>query len=91
MPPFKGQLEADPVVRAAFAKMVATGTSAHHAEHVLCALLAETLEELRALDAGEDSGKQRAIYVHKLQNLARDSALRTKLTQNFPGDHPAFE
>jgi len=31
----KGQLEQDPLVRAAFEKMVATGTSAHHAEHVL--------------------------------------------------------
>jgi uncharacterized lipoprotein NlpE involved in copper resistance len=87
----KGQLEADPLVRAAFDKLVATGTSAHHAEHVLCALLAETqFEELHALDAGEDSGKQRAIYVRKLQNLARDSAFRKKLTQNFPADHPAF-
>jgi hypothetical protein len=71
---------------------VATGTSAHHAEHVLCARLAETqFGELHALDAGEDSGKQRAIYVHKLQNLVRDSAFRKKLTQNFSADHPAFE
>ncbi|HET6179683.1 MAG TPA: hypothetical protein VFE61_22355, partial [Candidatus Sulfotelmatobacter sp.] len=35
----KGQLEQDPLVGAAFEKMVATGTSAHHAEHVLGALL----------------------------------------------------
>jgi hypothetical protein len=69
-----------------------SGTSAHRAEHVLCALLAETqFEQLHALDAGEDPGKQRAIYVHKLQNLARDSAFGKQLTQNFPADHPAFE
>ena len=30
----KGQLEQDPLVRAAFEKMLATGTAAHHAEHV---------------------------------------------------------
>ena len=88
----KGQIEADPLVRAAFDKMVTTGTSAHHAEHVLCALLAETqFEEMQALDAGEDSGKQRAIYIHKLQKPARDSAFRKKLTQSFPADQPPFE
>jgi hypothetical protein len=48
----KGQIEADPLVRSAFDEMVATGTSAHHAEHVLCALLAETqFEEIHTLDA----------------------------------------
>src|SRR6059036_1863342 len=31
----KGQLEQDSLVRAAFEKMLATGTAAHHAEHVL--------------------------------------------------------
>src|ERR1700686_2351074 len=36
-----GQIEQDPLVRAAFEKMVATGTSAHHAEHVLGAMLLE--------------------------------------------------
>ena len=39
----KGQIEQDPEVRAAFEKMVATGISAHHAEHVLGALLTELL------------------------------------------------
>src|SRR5271169_2429394 len=38
----KGQLEQDPLVRAAFEKLVATGTTTHHAEHVLGALLLET-------------------------------------------------
>jgi hypothetical protein len=48
----KGQLEQDPLVRAAFEKMVATGTSAHHAEHVLGALLLETeWETVRAVEA----------------------------------------
>ena len=35
----KGQIKADPLVKAAFEKMVATGASPHHAEHVLCAML----------------------------------------------------
>src|SRR5579863_8826854 len=37
----KGQIEQDPSIRAAFEKMVTTGISAHHAEHVLGALLLE--------------------------------------------------
>jgi hypothetical protein len=41
----KGQIEQDPLVRGAFEKMVATGTSAHHAEHVLSAMLLELLWE----------------------------------------------
>jgi hypothetical protein len=31
----KGQVEQDPFVRAAFKKMVSTGTPTHHAEHIL--------------------------------------------------------
>lgn len=88
----KGQLEQDPLVRAAFDKMVATGTSAHHAEHVLGALLFETeWETVRALEAGKDIEKPRANYMRKLQKLDRDAVFRKKLTRQFTADHSAFE
>ncbi len=84
----KGQLEQDPFVRAAFEKMVATGTSAHHAEHVLAALLFETVVEA---GAGKDTEKIQKIYVRKLQRLAKDSAFCKKLAQQFTADHSVFE
>jgi Domain of unknown function (DUF1841) len=88
----KGQLEQDPLVRAAFEKMVATTTSAHHAEHVLGALLLETeWETARAVEAGKDTEKARRIYIRKLQKLIRDSAFRKKLTRQFTAGHSAFE
>lgn len=88
----KGQLEQDPLVRAAFEKMVATGTSAHHAEHVLGALLFETeWETARAVETGKDTEKAQKIYIRKLQKLIRDSAFRKKLTRQFTADHSAFE
>ncbi len=88
----KGQLEQDPLVKAAFEKMVSTGTSAHHAEHVLGALLLETeWETSRAVETGKDPEKAQAVYEHKLQKLIRDSAFRKKLTRQFRADHSAFE
>ena len=88
----KGQLEQDPLVRAAFEKMVATGTSAHHAEHVLGAMLLETeWETARAVEAGKDPEKAQKIYIRKLQKLIRDSAFRQKLARQFTADHTAFE
>ena len=88
----KGQVEQDPLVRAAFDKMVSTGTSAHHAEHILGALLFETeWETARAVEAGKDIAKIQKIYIHRLQKLSRDSAFRKKLTQRFTADHSAFE
>jgi len=88
----KGQLEQDPLVRAAFEKMLATGTAAHHAEHVLGALLFETeWETARAVEAGKDTERVRAVYIRKLQKLTRDSAFRKKLTRQFTADHSAFE
>jgi hypothetical protein len=88
----KGQLEQDPLVRAAFEKMVATGTSAHHAEHVLGAMLLETeWETARAVEAGKDTEKLQKIYIRKLQKLIRDSAFRQKLARQFTADHTAFE
>lgn len=88
----KGQVEQDFLVRAAFDKMVSTGTSAHHAEHILGALLFETeWETARAVEAGKDIAKIQKIYIHRLQKLSRDSAFRKKLTQRFTADHSAFE
>jgi hypothetical protein len=88
----KGQLEQDPLVRVAFEKMVATGTSAHHAEHVLGALLLQTeWETTRAVEAGKDTEQAQKIYIRKLQKLLRDSAFRNKLTRQFTADHAAFE
>jgi hypothetical protein len=88
----KGQIEQDPVVRAAFEKMVATGTSAHHAEHILGGLLFETQwESARAIRAGKDGQKALTTYNRKIQKLTRDSAFRKKLTRQFSVDHSAFE
>ena len=88
----KGQLEQDPFVRAAFEKMVVTGTSAHHAEHVLGALLFETeWEAARAVETGKDTEKTQKIYIRKLQKIVRDSAFRKKLTRRFTADHSVFE
>jgi hypothetical protein len=87
----KGQLEQDPLVRAAFEKMVATGTSGHHAEHVLGALFLEAeLETAQAVDRKEMEKAQK-IYIRKLQKLIQDSAFRKKLTRQFTADHSAFE
>jgi hypothetical protein len=88
----KGQLEQDPLVRAAFEKMVATGTSAHHAEHVLGGMLLEAeWESAKAVEAGKDAEKAQAAYNRKLHKLIRDSAFRKKLTRQFTADHSAFE
>jgi hypothetical protein len=85
----KGQIEQDPLVRAAFEKMVATGTSAHHAEHVLNAMLLELLWERG--QAGNDKEKAQSIYNRKIKKLNWDSAFRRKLTRQFSGDHLVFE
>jgi hypothetical protein len=88
----KGQVEQDRLVRAAFEKMVSAGTAAHHAEHILGALLFETeWEAARAVEAGKDIEKIQKMYIHKLQKLSRDPAFRKKLSQRFTADHSAFE
>ncbi len=79
------------MVRAAFEKMVATGTSVHHAEHVLGALFLEAeWETTQAVDRKEMEKTQK-IYIRKLQKLIQDSAFRKKLTRQFTADHSAFE
>jgi hypothetical protein len=88
----KGQIEQDPLVRAAFEKMVATGIPAHHAEHVLGALLLEMeWEGAQAIEAGKNTQKVHATYDRKIQKLIRDSDFRRKLTRQFSVDHTAFE
>lgn len=87
----KGQIDADPPVRAAFDTMVAHGAS-HHAEHVLAALFAELYFNLsRAAHAGTDVEKVRAAYYRKIKKITRDTFYRRKLLQQFPADHEAFE
>ena len=88
----KGQIEQNPLVRAAFDKMVATGISAHHAEHVVGALFLEMeWESAQAIEAGKDSQKAQATYNRKIQKLTRDSVFRKKLIRQFSDDHSAFE
>ena len=88
----KGQIEQDPLVRTAFAKMVATGISAHHAEHVLGALFFEMeWERARAIETGKDAEKAQTTYNREIQKLIHDSAFRKKLTRQFSDDHSAFE
>jgi chemotaxis response regulator CheB len=84
----KGQVEADHPVRAAFEKLVATGASAHHAEHVLAALFAELYFDLgQAAEAGTDVEKARARYYRKIKKITRDAFFRKKLLRQFPADH----
>jgi len=86
----KGQIELVPEVRTAFEKMVATGTPAHHAEHVLAALVGELLWEMsRSSERGATKAKQR--YDRSIQKLCEDSTFREKMLKRFGGSHPAFE
>ena len=88
----KGQIDADPPVRAAFEKMVASGASPHHAEHVLAALFAELYFNLsKAAEAGTDPEKARAAYYRKIKKLTRDAFLRRKLLRQISAGHEAFE
>ena len=80
------------MVRAAFEKLLATGTTAHHAEHVLGALLLETeWETARAVETGKDPEKAQKRYIRKLEKLIEDIAYRKKVTRQFGADHSAFE
>jgi hypothetical protein len=88
----KGQVEGDPLVRAAFEKLVASGASAHQAEHILAALLLETQWEIaQAINAGRDPQKARTAYDRKIQKLTRDSAYRKTFKREISADHTAFE
>jgi hypothetical protein len=74
-----------------YVKIVATGISAHHAEHVLGALLFEMeWESAQTIEAGKDLQKALATYNRKIQKLTWDSVFRKKLTRQFSDDHSAF-
>src|SRR6266576_4276 len=62
----KGQIEQVPEVRTAFEKMVATGTPAHHAEHVLAALVAELMWET-SRGSGQTAAKAKVHYDRSIQ------------------------
>jgi hypothetical protein len=82
----KGQIEQDPLVRAAFEKLVITETSTHYAEHILGALLFEAeWEAARAVEAGKDIEKMQKAYTHKLQKLSRDMTFRKKTRSTIHG------
>lgn len=85
----KGQIAEVPEVRSAFEKMVATGISAHHAEHVLGSLLAELV--WGSSESPEELAKAKAHYDHAIQKLCRDSAFRKRMTRRFGDNHSAFE
>ena len=87
----KGQIEQDPEVRAAFEKMVATGTPAHQAEHVLGALLSELMWETSRASGGEVPAKAKVHYDRSIQKLCGDSAFRKKMARRFGASHSAFE
>ena len=85
----KGQIAKVPEVRAAFEKMVATGISAHHAEHVLGSLLAELA--WGSSNSESLAAKAKAHYEHSIRKLCRDSSFRKRMTRRFGDDHSAFE
>ena len=86
----KGRIEQVPEVRTAFERMVAAGTPAHQAEHVLGALLAELMWET-SRGSEETAAKAKVHYDRSIQKLTGDSAFRKKMTRRFGGSHSAFE
>jgi hypothetical protein len=85
----KEQIASEPVIRAAFEKMVAIGFTPHHAEHVLMGMLMELLWEISQPRPG--AAKARALYMRNLKKLDRDKAYRRKLTDKFGPGHFALE
>jgi len=88
----KGQVEADPRVRAAFEKLVATGASPHQAEHVLGYLFAGLYFEMcQPENTDADVEKARAAYYRKINKVTRDAAYSKKLARQLRDEHPGFE
>ena len=78
----KGQLEQDPLIQAAFEKMVATGTSAHHAEHVLSALLPNRVGN-RPCRRGWKRYREDTEALHpQTSKIVRDPPFRKKLADD---------
>lgn len=86
----KGQIEQVPEVRAAFERMVATGTPAHHAEHVLAALVGELMWGM-SRTSERSAAKAKERYDRSIQRLGEDAAFREKMTKRFGPSHAAFE
>jgi hypothetical protein len=71
-------------------KALATGTPAHHEEHVLAALVGELMWGMsRASERGAVKAKER--YDRSIQKLCEDSTFREKMTKRFGASHAAFE
>jgi|SRR5208337_3633529 len=88
----KAMVETEPPVQAAFEKMLATGASAHHAEHVLGVLFVEHYVHLgKAVATDADVEKARAAYHRKTKKITRDAVYRRKLLRQFPADHFGFD
>jgi hypothetical protein len=88
----KGQVGADPRVRAAFEKLVATGASPHKAEHVLAYLFAGLYFEMcKPENTNADVEKARAAYYRKINKITQNAAYRKKLARQFRDEHPGFE
>jgi len=88
----KGQVEADPRVRAAFEKLVAIGQSAHLAEHILAYLFAGLYFEMsKPENTDAEVEKARAAYYRKIERITHNAAYRKKLARRFRDDHPGFD
>lgn len=87
----KGQIAENPPVRAAFAKLVATGTDPHHAEHMLGVLSAELFFDLTQGAAGTGPEKASAAFYRKIKKLTQDATYRKKLKRQVPADHYGFD
>ena len=86
----KGQIAQVPEVRTAFEKMAATGTPAHHAEHVLAALVGELMWGMsRASERGATKDKE--PYDRSIQKLCEDSAFCEEMAKRFGASHAALE
>jgi len=89
----KSQVEADPRVRAAFEKLVATGASPHQAEHVLAYLFAGLYFAMccKPENTDADVEKARAAYYRKIKKITQHAAYSKKLARQFRDEHPGFE
>jgi Domain of unknown function (DUF1841) len=87
----KGQVGADPQVRAAFEKLVAAGSSAHRAEHVLAFLFTGLYFEMcKPANSDAEVEKARAAYYRKIKKITNDAAYRKKMARKFNDEHLGF-
>jgi hypothetical protein len=87
----KCQVEADPLVRAAFEKLVTSGSSAHQAEHILAFLFTGLYFEMsKPENADAEVERARAAYYRKIKKITQDAAYRKKLARQFRDEHFGF-